>query len=40
MMIYNAAVFDFDGTIAYTSKDVWSSVEYAANVLAVLFLRR
>lgn len=30
MMIYNAAVFDFDGTIAYTSKDVWSSVEYAA----------
>ena len=30
MMIYNVAVFDFDGTIAYTSKDVWSPVEYAA----------
>lgn len=30
-MKYNAVIFDFDGTIAYTSKDVWGSIEYAAN---------
>lgn len=29
-MKYNAVIFDFDGTIAYTSKDVWGSIEYAA----------
>lgn len=30
-MKYNAVIFDFDGTVANTSKDVWDSVEYAAN---------
>lgn len=29
-MKYNAVIFDFDGTLAYTSKDVWDSIEYAA----------
>lgn len=25
---YSAILFDFDGTVAYTAKDVWSSVRY------------
>ena len=32
-MKYNAVIFDFDGTIAYTAEDVWDSIEYAANRL-------
>lgn len=27
---YQAVVFDFDGTLAFTREDVWDSVEYAA----------
>jgi len=27
---YNAAIFDFDGTLADTASDVWKSIEYAA----------
>lgn len=27
---YNAVIFDFDGTLAFTREDVWDSVEYAA----------
>ncbi len=30
---YNAAIFDFDGTLADTAADVWKSVEYAAEKL-------
>ncbi len=30
---YNAAIFDFDGTLANTAADVWKSVEYAAEKL-------
>ncbi len=29
-MKYNAAIFDFDGTLADTGSDVWKSIEYAA----------
>lgn len=32
-MNYNAAIFDFDGTLANTAADVWCSVEYAAEQL-------
>lgn len=30
---YNAVVFDFDGTLAFTREDVWDSVEYAAKAV-------
>lgn len=36
MMIYNAVIFDFDGTIAYTAKDVWGSIEYATKRLGCI----
>ena len=30
MMKYKMILWDFDGTLAYTGKDVWNSLEYAA----------
>lgn len=32
-MVYLAVLWDFDGTLAYTSADVWLSLEYAADQL-------
>jgi len=31
-MKYDVVIWDFDGTLAYTSEDVWESIEYAAYV--------
>lgn len=31
-MRYKKILWDFDGTLAYTSKDVWNSLEYAAGI--------
>ncbi len=32
MVKYKVILWDFDGTIAYTGKDVWNSLEYAASL--------
>lgn len=29
-MMYKMILWDFDGTLAYTGKDVWDSLQYAA----------
>ena len=39
-MNYNAAIFDFDGTLANTAEDVWRSVTYAAEQLGRTLDRR